>query len=585
MEKSKEILQLEAVNRELQIQLEEANDIIHAIRSGEVDALVVNSKDGHQLFTLKSADQTYRIFIEQMTESALTLDQDGRILYCNSRFATLCTVPLEKVIGMKLLDFVFNEDWIFAQEVIDAAWEIDTRTELNLVNREQEKIAVQLSLKVLKLDEGTALSIIITDLTELKKHQLLLQVRNEQLEEARQITDELNSNLENIVKLRTAELELKNEELKIANDFQLKMNTQLSIALEGLKESDDNLQSAFNAAELGSCRVDLKTGKADMSPRFRLLYGLPEFGDIDWHMVLSAIEPEYVAEVNQVLEACAKSGTPVDSTYPIKHLTSGERKWMRVVGKVKKDKAGNFASVYAVIMDVTAQKQDEQRKNDFIAMVSHELKTPLTSMKGYIQVMQLKAKGNDNGFVVKALDGAERQITKMTNMINGFLNISRFESGKMFMDLQRIEFSAIVEEIIEEYTTTGSNHEISYSGEPGLLINADRNKLGHVINNLIGNAVKYSPINSKIFIECLARDQDAIFIIKDQGMGIPKEDLPKLFERFYRVESSQMATVSGFGIGLYLSSEIVARHNGRIWVESEIGEGSTFYFSIPLDQH
>ncbi|MFD2286980.1 PAS domain S-box protein [Pedobacter petrophilus] len=584
MEKSKEVLQLEAANRELQIQLEEANDIIHAIRSGEVDALVVNGKDGHQLFTLKSADQTYRIFIEQMTESALTLDQDGRILYCNSRFATLCTVPLEKVIGMKLLDFVLEEDWIFAQDVIDAAWEIDTRTELNLINSEQEKITVQLSLKALDLDEGTALSIIITDLTELKKHQLLLQVRNEQLEEARQVADQLNSNLENIVSLRTAELELKNDELKIANGYQRKMNTELSIALERLKESDENLQSAFNAGELGSCRVDLTTGKADMSPRFRLLYGLPEDEEIDWAMVVSAIEPEYVAEVTRVLEACATSGTPLDSTYPIRHLASGERRWMRVVGKVKTDKDGNFASVYAVIMDVTAQKQDEQRKNDFIAMVSHELKTPLTSMKGYIQVMQLKAKGNDNAFAVKALDGAERQITKMTNMINGFLNISRFESGKMVIELQRVELSAIVEEIIEEYITTGSNHEIAYNCLPGLFINADQNKLGHVINNLIGNAVKYSPFHSKITIDCLACDQNAIFKIKDQGMGIPKDDLPKLFERFYRVESSQMATVSGFGIGLYLSAEIVTRHYGKIWVESEIGIGSTFYFSIPLDR-
>jgi len=584
MEKSKEILQLEAANQELQIQLEEANDIIHAIRSGEVDALVVNGKDGHQLFTLKSADQTYRIFIEQMTESALTLDQDGRILYCNSRFAALCTVPLEKVIGMKLLDFVLEEDRIFAQEVIDAAWEIDTRTELNLINYEQEKITVQLSLKALDLDEGTALSIIITDLTELKKHQLLLQVRNEQLEEARQVADQLNSNLENIVRLRTAELELKNNELKIANDYQLEMNSVLSVALERLKESDENLQSAFNAGELGSCRVDLQTGKAEMSPRFRLLYGLPEDGEIDWFTVLSAIEPEYVAEVNRVLEACAKLGVPLDSTYPITHLASGERRWMRVVGKVKKDKDGNSASIYAVIMDVTAQKQDEQRKNDFIAMVSHELKTPLTSMKGYIQVMQLKAKGSDNGFAVKALDGAERQITKMTNMINGFLNISRFESGKMVMELQRVELSAIVEEIIEEYITTGSNHEIAYNCLPGLFTSADRNKLGHVINNLIGNAVKYSPIHSKITIDCLARDQHAIFMIKDQGMGIPKDDLPKLFERFYRVESSRMATVSGFGIGLYLSSEIVTRHNGKIWVESEIGIGSTFYFSIPLDK-
>jgi len=582
MEKSLEHIQLEKANLELRIQLEEANDIIQAIRSGEVDALVVNGKDGHQLFTLKSADQTYRIFIEQMTESALTLDADGRILYCNSRFAELISIPLEKIIGMPFLDFVSKADVAFVKEVISGAWEMDVKTEVLLCNGDTSEVAVQLSLKTLNLDDGIALSLIITDLTEIKKHQLLLQLRNNELEEAHKIADELNENLENIVKERTLELEAKNEELAMANDFQVEINNQLTDALNRLQESEDNLNSAFNAGELGSCSVNLKTGKAEMSERFRLLYGLPVTGEINWQMVIDAVEPEFVAMVNKVLQDCLNYGTPVDSTYKIKHLTSGERRWMRVVGKVKRDSEGNFDSVYAVLMDVTDQKQDEQRKNDFIAIVSHELKTPLTSMKGFIQVMQLKAKRDENAFAHKALEGAERQINKMTSMINGFLDISRLESGKIMMNFQRVELFEVVEEVIEEYTTTVTSHHIFSDCQSGFFVKIDREKLGHVISNLISNAIKYSPSGSNIHVACYESDEQAIFKIRDEGMGINEIDLPKLFERFYRVESSTMATVSGFGIGLYLSSEIINRHGGKIWAESDLGKGSTFYFSLPL---
>lgn len=568
MEKSIEHIKLEEAYRELQIQLEEANDIVDAIRTGEVDALVVNGKDGHQLFTLKSADHSYRIFIEQMIESAITLDQTGLILYSNSQFAALCQAPLESVIGKDFLIFVDDVYKVFAKEIIDSAWEVDTKAELFLRNANGDKIAVQLSIKQLRLDEGVSLSVIITDLTDLKKSQFLLQTKNEELEKARKIAEELNENLEFLVQNRTLELEAKNNEL--------------ITALNDLKESEDNLHSAFNAGELGSCSLDLKTGRAEMSEKFRELYGLPIAGEINWEMVLSAVDPGYINELNEVLQKCIKSGTPVDSTYPIKHILTGERRWMRVVGKCKKDHSGNFVGVYAVLMDVTDQKQDEQRKNDFIAMVSHELKTPLTSMKGYIQVLQMKAKKDNLDFANKALEGADRQIGKMTKMINGFLNVARLESGKIGMDFAKVELTKLVSEVVDEYATTANSHHLVQNYCNELFIMADRDKLGQVVNNLISNAMKYSPINTEIFIDCFIDEQSAVFKITDQGMGISQSDLPRLFDRFYRVENLKTATVAGFGIGLYLSAEIIERHNGKIWAESEIGNGASFYFSIPL---
>jgi len=199
---------------------------------------------------------------------------------------------------------------------------------------------------------------------------------------------------------------------------------------------------------------------------------------------------------------------------------------MRVVGKCKQDDDGNFISVYAVLMDVTDQKQDEQRKNDFIAMVSHELKTPLTSMKAYIQVLQLKARKDNIDFAGKALEGVDKQIGKMTKMVNGFLNVARLESGKIGMDLAPVELTKLVSTVVDEYMTMGSGHYINQNFSDELFINADVDKLGQVVNNLISNAIKYSPNHTEIFIDCFSDDQNAIFKIKDLGMGISQADLP-----------------------------------------------------------
>lgn len=582
MEKSLAHAALEKAYEELQIQLEEANDVIHAIRSGEVDALIVNGKDGHQLFTLKSADQTYRIFIEQMSESALTLDLSGKILYCNSRFAELIAFPLERVMGMSFLEFLSDESREFGKVLINAAWAEDAKAELNLQNKSAELITVQLSLKALNLDDGIALSIVITDLRELKRSQKLIELRNVELEEARKIADEVNANLENLVQSRTQELELRNEELALANTIQVEANNRLNIALAQLSESEDNLHSAFNAGDLGSCSYDLKTGKVDISEKFRKLYGLPLSEEFTWDRIHAVVEPEYLVGLNQVFQDCLHSGTPVDITYPIRHLSSGERRWMRIVGKVKKDKDGHFAGVYAVLMDATAQKQDEQRKNDFIAMVSHELKTPLTSMKGYIQLLRLKTRKDGNSMVDKAVERAERQVAKMTSMIEGFLNISRLESGKIKIDLHPMNVAALMKDIEEEYTTTVNSHQITFSCATDLTVKIDGDKLTHVINNLISNAIKYSPNGSHINVHCYEENNNFVFQVKDEGLGIKEEDLPRLFERFYRVDDPQVTGVSGFGLGLYLCAEIIARHNGKIWAESELGQGSVFCFSIPL---
>jgi len=170
----------------------------------------------------------------------------------------------------------------------------------------------------------------------------------------------------------------------------------------------------------------------------------------------------------------------------------------------------------------------------------------------------------------------------MGTMINGFLNVSRLQSGKIVLATTKFDLNVLISEIIDETELSHSQHQLVFEHMEAIEVDADRDKIGSVISNLLSNAIKYSPDNKLIKISSSVENSSVTLAIHDQGMGIKPEDLEKLFERFYRVESNNMQHISGFGIGLYLSSEIIERHGGRIWAESELGKGATFFFSLPV---
>ncbi|WP_167356662.1 PAS domain-containing sensor histidine kinase [Pedobacter soli] len=344
---------------------------------------------------------------------------------------------------------------------------------------------------------------------------------------------------------------------------------------------DDNLRAAFDAADLGSCSLDLRTFKAEMSPGYRKQYGLAEKGEITWEMVLEAVDPAYLEEVNRVLIEAANNGMPIDCTYPIKHLRTGERKWMRVVGKVQKGVNGRYESIQAVVMDVTTKMEQEKLKNDFISMISHELKTPLTSIKGYVQVLKYNyATARENP--ERVLARMERQLRRMTDIINAFLNVSRLESGKIELNKTQFNLADLVAEIQADYLSFLSSHELVFTGIEPCLLQGDQDKIGQVLHNLLSNAVKYSAVGTQIFIDCHRKRSSIVISVRDLGVGIDKESLPKLFDRYFKIQNDFTSTISGFGIGLYLSTEIVALHKGRVWADSEPGVGTTVSFELPL---
>lgn len=364
-----------------------------------------------------------------------------------------------------------------------------------------------------------------------------------------------------------------------------RLNLALRQSHDEVISSKEELQAAFDAAEMGSCSLEISTLKAEMSIRYRELYGLPLHGEINWEMVTEAVEPEYRVQVNQVLENAAKYGHPVDSTYPIRHLQSKERRWMRVVGKVRRDENEIPQSVYAVVMDVSKQMEEERNKSEFIAMVSHELKTPITSISGFTQLLLHKAGSGIAMDVEPVCRKIQRQLKKMNRMIEGFLNISRLEGNKMEIQKNNFDFSALIDDCHEQFINEISTHDVVFNKNGPAIIHADRDKIEMVVHNMINNALKYSPVGSKVEINYLCQGNELYVSVSDQGMGIIDEEKEKLFKRYFRSQQQHIFTVAGFGIGLFICAQIIGLHQGAIWAENVVnGSGARFTFKIPISQ-
>jgi len=414
-------------------------------------------------------------------------------------------------------------------------------------------------------DKVTGVLGIAIDVTEQVKTQLEIQDLNNELSEVNK------------------EVTTFNKELSVLNEELLKSQKELSAANTLLIESEEKLKLAIDTGRMGTWSISLDTMNINASEFVKNLLGLPLDKDPEMDVIMKAIDPEYHALVQKVLNDAINHHLPTDIDYSIHNLITGEQKWVRVTGRVFAAVDGTPAQYTGMFIDITEQKQDEQRKNDFIGMVSHELKTPLTSLTAYVQLLQARAKKTEDSFTTGALERANKQVKSMTAMINGFLNVSRLESGKLHIDYQLFDMADLVKEVEEEATLMITSHQVVFAPVMPTIVKADKNKIGQVVNNFISNAVKYSPAGSIINVACVTVNNMAQLSVKDQGVGIEPQDISKLFERYYRVEGKQAMSIAGFGIGLYLCDEILQRHNGKIWVESKVGEGSTFYFSLPME--
>jgi len=352
-------------------------------------------------------------------------------------------------------------------------------------------------------------------------------------------------------------------------------------AKETAIESENRLRLATEATGLATWDLNLVNHNFMCSARMAEIFGHPPGTIVTVDSMRGQITPDDMENI--IRRSFREAIITGEYLYEVKILwPDGSQHWIKTQGIVLFNQNKQPLRMLGTILDITENKRDEIRKNDFIAMASHELKTPLTSLKAYIQVLTKKTIQSDDPFINNALVKAGNQVNKMSDLIYSFLDLSRLESGKLQLKMQPFDINQLITDTIAETMMINYNHHVDFIPGSAITITADREKIGQVIGNFLGNAIKYSPKDSTITVSSRVSDNELQVAVVDEGIGIKRKDQEKLFQRFYRVENEKIKNISGFGIGLYLASEIIQRHKGRIWVESEEDKGSTFYFSLPL---
>jgi PAS domain S-box-containing protein len=229
--------------------------------------------------------------------------------------------------------------------------------------------------------------------------------------------------------------------------------------------------------------------------------------------------------------------------------------------------------------NIQDHKNIEFRKDEFISIASHELKTPLTSIKGYNQMLLRKVEDE----AIKAyLLRTEGQLSRLEKLIKDLLDVSKINAGKMLLNIESFNFSLMLQEAITAMQQLSPNHKIILDNQLDLQFEGDHYRLEQVVQNFLSNAVKYSPDADRVMVNTALKDGNVIVSVTDFGIGIETAHLGKLFDRYYRADNSS-ARFDGLGLGLFISAEIIKRHGGSFWIESELGKGSVFSFKLPLD--
>ncbi|MHA4896603.1 ATP-binding protein [Pedobacter sp. PWIIR3] len=255
--------------------------------------------------------------------------------------------------------------------------------------------------------------------------------------------------------------------------------------------------------------------------------------------------------------------------------------YFNIMYQARLDEHGNVNGILSFAYDITElvnARKSEHMKDEFLSIASHELKTPLTSIKAYNQL--IKRSTDVEKLHVFAQKSAEN-ITRLDRLISDLLDVTKINAGKMQYNMQEFSFSEMINDVIDNVQHTSSSHKINLESDVDILYTGDRIRIEQVLSNFLNNAIKYSPNGDRVNVTCKILLQNIIVSIQDFGIGINQHDMDHLFERYYRADNSNMQ-FEGLGLGLFISSEILKRHNGSFWIESTVGIGSKFFFRLPL---
>jgi PAS domain S-box-containing protein len=293
---------------------------------------------------------------------------------------------------------------------------------------------------------------------------------------------------------------------------------------------------------------------------------------------ISNLHPEEEQVVKEFFSTAIKAGEPYEMEVRFKRQQDEEYRWHLVRSVPFKNEKGEVLHWFGSATDIHEQKLNEQRKDEFLGIAGHELKTPLTSLKAYVELLITKIEDPESkNFVMKT----HEQVKRLNKLISDLLDISQINSGTLKINMKEVNWNEVIVGALDTMQSAAPAYEFSFSGEKDFKVSGDKNKLMQVLINLLSNAVKYSPEHKKIEIKSLQENGKLITLINDKGIGISQEDKDKIFSKFYRAQNNNFKS-QGFGIGLYVSKEIINYHMGEISVQSSPGKGSSFKIALPL---
>ncbi len=355
--------------------------------------------------------------------------------------------------------------------------------------------------------------------------------------------------------------------------------TEQVMARQKVEAAEQKARIAIESAELGVYEINMLTNEINGDERFFQLFGFDH--PVAWHELTTLINEEDMLSRQKAYDDARVSGRLFYETKI--SLKDNTRHWLKISGKVFFNEQNSPVKLLGVVEDITEQKILEQQKDTFLSIASHELKTPVTTIKAYGQLAESLLEATGETEALKMIKKMGTQVDKLTNLIEDLLDIRKIQSGKLMFNDADFDFKQLVTEVVHDMQKTSTTHQIIYHSVVDVTMHGDRDKVSQVLNNLISNAIKYSPKANSIIINTQKKDNGVLLAVEDFGIGISSKDQKNVFEQFYRVKGDNQSTYPGMGIGLYICSEIIKRQGGKIWVESEVAKGSTFYVWLPLD--
>ncbi len=344
-----------------------------------------------------------------------------------------------------------------------------------------------------------------------------------------------------------------------------------------IEDVEERIRLAVKAADMGTFEYNYASNTIITSERFDDIFGIHKPSSLN--ELLKGLHPEDELIRKRAHEEAYTSGKLFYEARII-HPVAGKR-WIRVQANIYYTEDGKPDKLLGAVLDITEFKQLQEQKDDFISIASHELKTPLTSLKASLQLLQRMKDNLSSPLVPRLIEQSGHSMQKISTLVDDLLNVSRMNEG--FVKLQKSHF--VVKQLLENccgYIRDSKETELVFQGDGELSVFADEQRIEQVVANFVNNAIKYAP-KSKIIYLIGERDGNMAKIsVKDNGPGIALEKQKHLFDRYYRANDSG-GHVSGLGLGLYICADIIERHGGEIGVSSKIGEGSTFWFTLPLD--